>query len=252
MSLNEPSQDFSTPSPKHSAGKRPVSERRIQSNRRNALRSTGPTTARGKRNVSRNAIKHGLLAREVVISAGHGEESLEEFHNLAERLWERYEPLGVVEESLVQTIATCWWRKARVLRAENGEIRKRLDAVAVDRAFRNSDKANLVLSEMDLEVYRPENQADQQVSTRERWSAIQDDQRTLREHHSGLVYLSALLKTAKSEMTRDGYLSECTSEEDCLGVRLFRLLVRTYLPVCPSPRRQDRKPGIRKGCRRTR
>ncbi len=95
-----------------------------------------------------------------MISAGHADESLEEFHNLAERLWERYEPLGIVEESLVQTIATCWWRKARVLRAENGEIRKRLDAVAVDRAFRNSDKANLVLSEMDLEVYGPENQAD--------------------------------------------------------------------------------------------
>jgi hypothetical protein len=235
MFPKEPSEDFSIPrSPEHSASKRPASERRIQANRRNALRSTGPTTVRGKRNVSRNAIKHGLLAREVVITAGHGEESLEEFHNLAERLWERYEPLGVVEESLVQTIATCWWRKARVLRAENGEIRKRLDAVAVDRAFRNADKANLVLSEMDLDVYRPENQADQQVSTRERWAAIQDDQRTLRGHHSGLAYLSALLKTAKFEMTRDGYLSEGTRPKIALAFglsdSLFALTCLSALP----------------------
>jgi hypothetical protein len=119
MSLQDPSQDFSTPpSPKHSVRKRTVSERRIQANRRNAPRLTGPTTARGKRNVSRNAIKHGLLAREVVITAGDGEESLEEFHELVEKLCQQYEPVGVLEESLVQTIATCWWRKARVLRAE--------------------------------------------------------------------------------------------------------------------------------------
>jgi hypothetical protein len=112
--------------------------------------------------VSRNAIKHGLLAHEVVITAGEGEESLEEFRSLLERLWESYEPMGVVEESLVQTIAACWWRKARVIRAENGEICKRLDTITVDRALRDSDKGNLalLLSEMDLGLYSPENLAD--------------------------------------------------------------------------------------------
>src|SRR5713226_8790897 len=151
MSRQEPSQDFSTPpSPEHSARKRPVSERRIQANRRNALRSTGPTTTRGKRTVSRNAIKHGFLAREVVITAGDGEENLEEFHSLLEGLWDSYEPMGVVEESLVQAIAACWWRKARVIRAENGEIRKRLDTIAVDRALRISDKSNLDLAMLQM------------------------------------------------------------------------------------------------------
>src|SRR5712692_9085093 len=143
MSLQEPSQKLSTqPSPENSARKRPVSERRIQANRRNALRSTGPTTERGKCTVARNAIKHGVLAREVVITAGDGKEDLSEFHDFVERLCEQYEPVGVVEESLVQTIATCLWRKARVIRAENGEIRRRLDTLAMDRALRNSDKAN--------------------------------------------------------------------------------------------------------------
>jgi hypothetical protein len=43
----------------------------------------------------------------------------------------------------VQIIATALWRKARVIRAENGEIRKQLDTLRVDRALRNSNKANL-------------------------------------------------------------------------------------------------------------
>src|ERR1039457_3224011 len=102
------------PSIESPSRKRPISERRIQANRSNALRSTGPRTERGKRTVARNAIKHGVLAREVVITAGNGKESSEEFQALVEQLWEEYEPVGVVEELLVKRIAACWWRTALV------------------------------------------------------------------------------------------------------------------------------------------
>jgi hypothetical protein len=212
MSLTNPSNNFHTPpSPDNSARKRPVSERRIQANRRNALRSTGPKTARGKRTVARNATKHGLLAREVVITAGDGEESLEAFHTLVARLWESYEPVGVVEEMFVQRIATCWWRLARATRAENGEIRKRLDTLRVDRALRDSDKANLVLavSKMELGFFSRENPSDK-IPLMERWAAMQGAQTTLRAHHPGLAYLHALLEKAKAEMAGDGYMSEHT------------------------------------------
>ncbi len=188
--------------------KPPVSARKILANRKNALRSTGPKTARGKRNVSRNAIQHGFLAREVVITAGDGEKSLEQFHALVEQLGKCYKPVGVIEETLVQTIATTLWRKARVIRAENGEIRKRLDTRAGDRELRNSEKSNLalLLSELGLGLYRAENQTD--LSTSDRWSAMQVDQSNLRGHRSGLEYLSALLRTPKSEIASDGYMSE--------------------------------------------
>ena len=207
----EPSNHFAAPpSPKVSARKRPASETRIQANRQNALRSTGPKTARGKRTVSRNAIKHGVLARAVVITAGDGVENKKEFYELLRGLKKCYEPVGDLEENIVQIIATCLWRKARVLRAENGEIRKRLDTLAVDRDQRNSDKTNLalVLDELDLGWYRRENQTDLKVSTRDRWSAMQVQQTNLRGHHLGLDYLSGLLKIAKSEIDRDGYMSE--------------------------------------------
>jgi len=220
MSLREPSQDFSaSQSHENSACKRPASEQRIQANQTNALRSTGPKTLRGKRTVARNAIKHGLLAREVVITGGDGEENLKDFHALVARLLEHYEPVDVIEESLVETIAICWWRKARVIRAENGEIRKRLDTIAVDRAQRKSNKGNLalLLSEAASFLYRAENPADAKVSTRDRWSAMQAIQSNMREHCSGLAHLSALLEKAKSEIANHGYISENIRNEIFLG-----------------------------------
>src|ERR1700675_2267468 len=116
MPSPDPSHHLSTPPPESDPPKRPVSETKILANRKNSLRSTGPKTLRGKGTVSRNAIKHGFLTREVVITAGDGKERLEEFHALVEGLGISYQPVGVVEETLVQTIATTTlWRKARVL-----------------------------------------------------------------------------------------------------------------------------------------
>jgi hypothetical protein len=219
MSLEEPAIDSSTQSsPANLFRTRPASERKIQANRRNALRSTGPKTERGKRTVARNAIKHGILAREVVITAGDGKESSEEFDALVGQLWKDYEPVGVVEESLVQTIANCWWRKARVLRAENGEIRKRLDTQAMDRAQRNSDKGNsdLELSEILL-LPGAENQGQpvllgaenpgQPVLTKDGTSDVREALRDLRKNPPGLAHMTALLQKAKSEVARDGHIS---------------------------------------------
>ena len=172
MNPQEPSRNSSTPqSTDNSARKRPVSERRVQANRKNAAHSTGPKTARGKQIVSRNAIEHGILTREVVITAGDGEESLEEFHELVEQMRNCYQPVGVVEETLVQTIVVTLWRKARVIRAENGEIRKRLDTVGSDVLLRNLDKGNLalLLSGPSVNLYRAQNPADGRVPTRDRW-----------------------------------------------------------------------------------
>ena len=230
MSLEKPSQDSSAQtSPANTAPKAPASERRIQANRRNALRSSGPKTERGKRTVARNALKHGLLAREVVITAGDGEESSEEFHALVGQLWEDCEPVGVVEESLVQTIANCWWRKERVLRAENGEIRKRLDTLAMDRELRNSDKGNsdLELSEIPLllgaenkgqrVLIGAENQGQlvllgaenpgQPALTKDGTSDVREALRDVRKNHPGLANMTALLQKAKSEVARDGHIS---------------------------------------------
>ena len=45
--------------------KRPISARKLQANRNNAKRSTGPRSERGKAASCRNALKHGILSCSV-------------------------------------------------------------------------------------------------------------------------------------------------------------------------------------------
>ena len=49
--------------------KKPVSPRKRLANRRNAKKSTGPKTPEGKRRSGRNAVKHGLLSRDLVVTS---------------------------------------------------------------------------------------------------------------------------------------------------------------------------------------
>ena len=44
-----------------------ATEKQIEANRRNAKRSKGPTSDEGKRKSSRNALKHGLTAKDLLL-----------------------------------------------------------------------------------------------------------------------------------------------------------------------------------------
>ena len=93
-----------------------ATRKQVFANGLNALKSTGPKTPAGRNAVRHNALTHGLLAMDVVLSS----ESAEEFSNFAQRLWEYWAPVGLREEDLVQVlIATCW-RLRRCVRIETG------------------------------------------------------------------------------------------------------------------------------------
>ena len=87
----------------------------IQANRLNAQKSTGPRTAEGKEQASRNAIKHGLLAREAVIQG----EDPEEFESYREGMLQELAPAGVVETMLAERVVGLSWRLLRAERLHN-------------------------------------------------------------------------------------------------------------------------------------
>ena len=103
-----------------------VSEKQLQANRENA-RKGGVKTAEGKAIVKYNALKHGLLAKEAVITVGDGAENPEEFNALLADLKAQLSPEGVLEEMLVEKVAVAYWRLRRACKYEVGLIRNKLD-----------------------------------------------------------------------------------------------------------------------------
>ena len=91
-----------------------TSERQIAANRANALHSTGPKTPEGKAAVRHNALRHGLLARDVVLP----EEDLDAFEDLLNRVRADLSPVGPIEELLVDRVVSFMWRLGRSVRAE--------------------------------------------------------------------------------------------------------------------------------------
>ena len=97
----------------------PTSAKKIKANRRNASKSTGPRTARGKSWSRLNALKHGILASQAVLTTLEGRAGRNAFEELVSGLTLDFRPAGAFEQSLVQQIAACIWRQRRLLMFEN-------------------------------------------------------------------------------------------------------------------------------------
>jgi len=95
-----------------------TSENRVEANRMNALKSTGPKTAEGKAIAKMNALRHGLLSSQVLVAGEKGKD-LEE---LGQRLRSELRPVGELEHLLVDRIVSSVWRLRRCLRLESGVV----------------------------------------------------------------------------------------------------------------------------------
>ena len=106
----------------HESGKTIASPRKIEANRRNALKSTGPRTPSGKKRVSRNATRHGFFSKWLLIQGRDGNESKQEYDSLRAGVQEHYSPVGWLEELWAEKIVVCSWRLRRLIRFESGQI----------------------------------------------------------------------------------------------------------------------------------
>lgn len=109
-----------------------TTEKQTEANRENALQSTGAKTEEGKAAVSKNAVKHGIFTKELIIEHGDGKEDRKEYEELLQNLIDYFNPQGQLEAALVEKIAVDFWRLKRVIRFETGSIRKQLDYAIED------------------------------------------------------------------------------------------------------------------------
>ena len=93
-----------------------TSYRQIETNRRNALKSTGPRTVAGKQVSRCNALRHGLTA-ETVIGAL---EDAEDYKAFEAAISADYDAQSAVERELILRLASVLWRLRRATTMETG------------------------------------------------------------------------------------------------------------------------------------
>ena len=144
-----------------------------------------------------------------MITAGDGEEDLQEFDSFLDRLWQECEPVGVLDETLVQRIASA-----------GGDSREycvpRMEKYALDLMGAGA-------------LFKTSNATDQKLSTRERLSVVQKCQSDLRRNHKSVEYLRVALSKVKSELASKGDLSEPTKD---LLAQTFGLTDNVFVKVC--------------------
>jgi hypothetical protein len=202
-----------------------VSERKVEANRRNARLSTGPKTPAGKQAIRFNALKHGLLAKAVIIPKGPAKEGRREFQDVLRRFQRELGPQGVQEELQVERLAVAYWRRRRVLRCEVGAIQNRIDRLEAD---------------MQVPDESPTDFEETRVVTA-------SDRRALRKSEEGVDFLLGLLREARREVQQ---LGVSAGRDDKAAGPVVRRRARWLCAVVPGalvPHHPSGRGGGRRG-----
>ena len=80
-----------------------TSKAKIEANRRNAQRSTGPRTRVGKARSEKNSLRHGLLSKQITLP----DEDVEQFLRFRKETLTEKAPTGPSEEVMVERFIAC-------------------------------------------------------------------------------------------------------------------------------------------------
>ena len=102
------------------------SQRQIDANRANGAKSRGPVSAAGKAISSKNAIRHGLFAKTILLD----NESRYHFNLLVENLCQDLKPGTEIELGIIYTLAAAKWRQMRVWALEASTVNRKMSLQA--------------------------------------------------------------------------------------------------------------------------
>jgi hypothetical protein len=189
-----------------------TSEKKAEANRRNALKSTGPKTPEGKDAVRLNALKHGLLSQEILLP-GEDEEALRE---LSERLRAELQPVGELENLLVDQIIASYWRLRRLGRVETGIFAWERSEELAERAEREahgyeSEDNKRLLKDLGITI-TDEKRHEEALERVRRMRGEQEDE------------TATLGRTFARDADRANAFSKLSRYETALGRQLYRAL----------------------------
>lgn len=119
-----------------------TSLRQIESNRRNARKSTGPKTDAGRQRASQNAVRHGLTAETVIKFL----EDPDDYRAFEQAVTAGYDAETAVERELVLRLASLLWRLRRATSIETGLLQNQ------EELLQHPRKTKQFQSEQDCEI----------------------------------------------------------------------------------------------------
>ena len=126
--------------------KKTVTDKVAEANRENAKKATGPKTEKGKETVSRNAVKHGVLARKLHFS----DQEATEYKDLMSDLKHRIDRDDPFQWMLAQELGSAFMRRARALGLESALYKRQNPATEI--AFKTIENSELV----DAGIFLPD------------------------------------------------------------------------------------------------
>jgi hypothetical protein len=92
-----------------------ASQKQVEASRRNALKSSGPRSLRGKNTVRFNAVRHGLRATHILLPG----ESFDDFQELCSAFEAEWQPVGHTEVHYVEQMVAAQWKLRRLEHSSN-------------------------------------------------------------------------------------------------------------------------------------
>jgi len=138
-----------------------ATKKQTAANRRNARKSTGPTSPQGKATASMNNLRHGLRARTVILP-GEKQEDFDEIHT---GLQDQYQPQNPAEQHLVDQAAIAQWKLAR---AEAYEARSCAEDPSIEACNNIFRKMTLVTGRLERSYFKAYKELERIKTAREK------------------------------------------------------------------------------------
>jgi len=127
-----------------------MSPSKTAANVANAQLSTGPRTEAGKARSSRNALKHGLTSKDLIVR----EDEKEIFEQLQKDLRDQLTPEGAAELFTFNQLVRAAWNIERAQRLETDLFVNGLDPLLDDSAAKTLDRIHRYAAQSERSYYR--------------------------------------------------------------------------------------------------
>ncbi len=223
-----------------------TSQKRIEANRRNSQKSTGPRTPEGKSRSRFNRLQHGLAAKVTVLPG----EDPAEFQDRVDAVMQSLAPQNQVEFELLERVAATTWSLQRANRAETARLCYLIRHEVIDREQRDKEEAAALGQRLLWDARGPWQGFPHSTSTGLKWEQRTSWSEDPADPNNPAVLLVRLERTAAG----CNWLLDCWAQsrarlepgEVWVATDQFkaaRLLGKTPLDAVERPRRDPDLPG---------